>query len=322
MPSNFTAFLNKTARSPEVETAAIADNCRFEERASDQRWEQFEKCLAHDDVDTMTWGDWAEARKLYMEKRVKVSSRSTPDAFLEINRHAWKEGMAANQDLVRFEHLARPLKGMWDDGGTLKKKLENLRNLLARADSGKDYDAERSVAEFFELWSSLRDNRPSFAAFYDEVREECDDDDWPHALRDRLGLGHYSGHPDDLIPVALMRYSVQEVFEAQKARSVPSACALPTALDDGMHEYFFPVPASYPFGAALHLDPPKGDVLTAEILHCRIEYERRHLLKLGFITRPHRQRDDVLRESRDLHLTALRIETDRHDFGEELRGRT
>ncbi|MCI5219847.1 MAG: hypothetical protein D3914_11850 [Candidatus Electrothrix sp. LOE2] len=175
---------------------------------------------------------------------------------------------------------------------------------------------------FFELWRSLRDNRPSFAAFYDEVREECDDDDWPHTLRDRLGLGHYGGSPDVLIPVALMRYSVQEVLEAQKDRKVPTACALPTVLDGGMHEYFFPVPASYPFGATLHLDPPQAEILTAEILHFRIEYKRSHLLKLGFITKPHRQKDDVLRESRDLHLTALRIEADQHDFGEELRGRT
>lgn len=230
--------------------------------------------------------------------------------------------MAANQDLVRFENLTRPLKGMWDDSSTLEEKLENFRDLVKSADSGKDYDAEQSVAGFLDMWNNRRDNRPSFAAFYDEVHEECDDDDWAHALRDRLGLGHYGSHSDVLIPVALMRYSVQEVLEAQKNRKVPTACALPTVLDGGMHEYFFPVPASYPFGATLHLDPPKADVLTAEILHFRIEYKRSHLLKLGFITKPHRQKDDVLRESRDLHLTALRIEADQHDFGEELRGRT
>jgi hypothetical protein len=322
MPSNFTAFLNKAALSADVEQAAVADNCRFEERASDQRWAQFEMCLPHDDLVAMTWEDWAEARGLYMEKRVKVSRPSIPDTFLALNRHAWKEGLAANQDLVRFEHLARPLNGMWDDGRTVEEKMENLLDLFARANSGKDRDAEESLANFFQCWKDVRDNRPSFAAFYDEVRAECDDADWPHALRDRLGLGHYSGHPAVLIPVALMRYSLQEVLDAQKAEKIPTACALPTVLDDGMHEYFFPVPASYPFGATLHLDPSKADVLTAEILHCRIEYERRHLLKLGFVSRPHRQRDDVLRKSRDLHLTALRIETDRHDFGEELVGRT
>jgi hypothetical protein len=321
MPSNFTAFLDRTARSADAEEAAVADNCRFEERASDQRWAQFEKYLPHDDVDTMTWEDWAEAQDLYIKNRFKVSSRSKPDAFLEVNRQAWKKGMATNKDLVRFEHLGFPLNGMWDDGRTLEEKLENLRDLLVRADSG-NYDAEKSVAEFLEHWSSVRDNRPSFAAFYDEVQEECENDDWPHALRDRLGLGHYSGHPDSLIPVALMRYSLKEVLEAQKAGKIPSACALPTVLDNGMHEYFFPVPVSYPFGATMHLDPSKADMLTAEILHCRIEYERRHLFKVGFISKPHNRRGDALRKSRDLHLTALRLATDRYDFGEELLGRT
>lgn len=321
MPSNFTAFLNKAALSADMKQAAVADNCRFEERASDQRWAQFELCLPHDDINTMTCRDWEEAADIHTRKRINVSSPSTPDTFLAINRYAWKKGMAANQDLVRFEHLARPLNGMWGDGSTVEEKMENLLDLLAHANSGKDGDAEAALADFFDYWKDRRDNRPSFAAFYDEVREECDDDDWPHALRDRLGLGHYGGHPAGLIPVALMRYSLQEVLDAQKARKIPAACALPTVLDGGMHEYFFPVPASYPFGATLHLDPSKADLLTAEILHCRIEYERRHLFKLGYISKPHRQNGRTLRESRDLHLTALRIETDRHDFGEELLGR-
>ena len=322
MSLDFRPFLDKLARSTSTVEAAVADNCRFEARASDQRWMQFRNCLPHDDVNVMTWEDWAEANNLHMAKRTNVSRPSIPDAFLTINRCAWKEGIAANQDIVRFENLILPLKGMWDDSSTLEGKLDNLHELLQRADSGKDYDAEQSVAAFFDLWNNRRDNRPSFAAFYDEIQDDCDDDDWPHALRDRLGLGHYGGHPDVLIPVAMMRYSLKEVFETQKGRMIPTACALPTVLDGGMHEYFFPVPTSYPFGATLHLDPPNAEVLTAEILHFRIEYQRRHLLKLGFITKPHRQHDNLLRESRDIHLLALRIETHQYDFGEELRGRT
>ncbi|HHJ21233.1 MAG TPA: hypothetical protein ENJ84_15620 [Gammaproteobacteria bacterium] len=320
--SNFKPFLDELARSANTVEAAVADNCRFEERASAQRWEQFEICLPHDDVGTMTWKDWAEANELHIDKRTNVPRTSIPDAFLTINRSAWKEAMAANQDIVRFENLTRPLKGMWDDSSTLEEKLDNLRELINRTDSGNDYDAEQTVAAFFEMWNNRRDNRPTFAAFDDEVRTECDDDDWPHALRDRLGLGHYGGYPGVLIPVALMRYSLQEVFETQKKRRLPVACALPTVLDGGMHEYFFPVPASYPFGATLHLGPSHAEVLTAEILHYRIEYERSHLFKLGFISKPHRQHDDVLKDSRDLHLTALRIETGKYDFGEELQGRT
>ena len=39
-----------------------------------------------------------------------------------------------------------------------------------------------------------------------------------------------------------MRYSLADVFFAQASRQLSAACALPTVLDGGMHEFFFPVP--------------------------------------------------------------------------------
>jgi len=160
-----------------------------------------------------------------------------------------------------------------------------------------------------------------FAAFWDEVQEELDDADWPHALRDRLGLGHY-GYPEGQpLPIALMRYSVADVHVAQEKHQLGTACALPTVLDGGMHEFFFPVPREHPFGATVHLVPDRADTLTAEVLHCRIDYERRHLCRLGEITRPSRPDDDQIREARDLHLYALQEACGREDFGEPMEGR-
>ena len=319
MTSIFTVFLNKIARSPKAEQAALADNSRFDERAANERWSVFESLLPHDDADAMSLMGWGEADNLHMDQRAYVLSSSTPDAFLDINRPAWIGGLAENQSLVRIEALQRPLNGMWHDG-TMQEKLEKLNALLEKADAG-DYDAGQAVTHFFDLWNRRRDGRPSFTAFPDEIRQEADGDDWPHALRDRLGLGHYGSQSGASIPVALMRYSLQEVLDEQKARKLPTACALPTVLDGGMHQFFFPVPASHPFGATLHLDPQLAEILTGEILHCRIEYRRKHLLKLGIISRPHELEGDRLREARDLHLLSLRIETSRDDFGEELVGR-
>lgn len=321
MPSNFTAFLDRTARSADAEEAAVADNCRFEERASDQRWAQFEKYLPHRDIRAMKWADWTVARKEYLENQEDVFRSSIPDAFLEINRPAWKEGLPEDTSLVRIENLERPLV-KWNNPSSrrltpleLKNKLGSLKSLLQRADSGRDYDAEQEAARFFDIWNNkCRDNRPYFATLQNEVRAECDDDDWPHALRDRLGLGYWGRKP---LPVALMCYSLREILTAQKVKGLLTACALPTVLDS-MNEFFFPSPAPHPFGATLHLDPTKADVLTAEILHCRIDYERKHLLKLGYVSKPHPQNDDTLRESRDLHLIALRAASGCHDFGEEL----
>ena len=196
-----------------------------------------------------------------------------------------------------------------------------LTDLVQRADDG-DADAVPAVRSFFEAWNQRRDARPMFATFYDEVQEESDDADWPHALRDRLGLGHYGYAGGSPLPVALMRYSLADVFSAQASHRLSTGCALPTVLDGGMHEFFFPVPGEHPYGATVHLLPGRADTLTAEILHCRIDYQHEHLYRLGTITRPHQLTDDQLRGARDLHLLALQLECGREDFGETFEART
>jgi len=119
-----------------------------------------------------------------------------------------------------------------------------------------------------------------------------------------------------------MRYRLLEVIAAKLQRSLPVACTLPTVLDGGMHEFFFPVPGEQPYGATLHLGADLADTLTAELLHCRIEYRREHLWKLGWIERPHGCRGARLPEARDLHLLALQEDSGRDDFGEPMEGRT
>ena len=119
-----------------------------------------------------------------------------------------------------------------------------------------------------------------------------------------------------------MRYPLADVYSAQAQQQLSSACALPTVLDGGMHQFFFPVPREHPYGATVHLQPGRADTLTAEIVHCRIDYRREHLYRLGTIMRPHRLDDSQLREARDLHLLALQEACDRNDFGEFFEGRT
>lgn len=310
-------FLQRQSRSAEAVVAAVADNCRFDERTGDARWQRFDAMLSRMTAgpDVSDWRDWAEANQSYLDLHCHVATTTVPDAFLPINRDAWLDGLAENQSVVRMEVLTRPLQ-------TSGISLDKLEERLERADSG-DADADHAARRFFEAWNQRRDARPTFAAFYDEVRQEADDDDWPHALRDRLGLGHYGYEDGAPLAVALMRYSLEEVFSARESRGLPVACALPTVLDGGMHEFFFPVPRENPYGATLYLAPRQADTLTAEIVHCRIDYKREHLWRLGRITRPHPLHgDDKLHEARDLHLLALQVECEREDFGEPFEGRT
>ena len=314
--TTYNDFLRHCSRSHNTIVAAVADNCRFDERAGDDRWRQFEDLLSALAADrgAVEWQNWTEANRLHLERYCNVSRPSVPDAFLDINRSAWLDALSDNQTLVRIEALNRPLEASGLD-------LGGLKDLLQRADGGNS-DAGRAVHSFFDAWNQRRDARPAFAAFYDEVQQESDEDDWPHALRDRLGLGHYGHAGGASLPVALMRYPLADVYSAQRQRQWSSACALPTVLDGGMHEFFFPVPREHPYGAAVHLQPDRAETLTAEIVHCRIDYRREHLYRLGTITRPHRLDDSQLCEARDLHLFALQVESGREDFGEAFEGRT
>ena len=307
-------FLRRSSRSRDTVVAAVADNCRFDERAGTERWHGFDSLLSElvEGRGTIDWMDWAEASRLHLEQYCSVPSLSVPDAFLEINQSAWLDSLSDNRSLVRIEALARPLQDSDLD-------LGGLTDLLQRADDG-DGEAVPAVRTFFDAWNQRRDARPAFAGFCDEVQEESDDADWPHALRDRLGLGHYGGGAE--LPVALMRYSLADVFLAQESNQLSAACALPTVLDGGMQEFFFPVPKEHPYGATVHLLPGQAGTLTPEILHCRIDYQRKHLFRLGTITHPHKLTEDQLRRARDLHLLALQMECAREDFGETLEGRT
>ena len=309
-------FLRCCSRSHDTIKVAVADNCRFDERAGVDRWQRFEDLLSElvADPGAVEWQDWTEANQLHLDRYCKVPSPSAPDALLEINRGAWLETLSDNQTLVRIEALNRPLQGSDLD-------IDGLNDLLRQADSG-DGEASRAVHSFFDAWNQRRDARPAFAAFYDEVQQESDDDDWPHALRDRLGLGHYGRTGGAPLPVALMRYPIADVYSAQERQQFSSACALPTVLDGGMHQFFFPVPREHPYGATIHLQPGRADTLTAEIVHCRIDYRREHMYRLGTITRPHLLDDGQLREARDLHLLALQEACGREDFGEIFEGRT
>ena len=301
------------SRSSDTEIASVADNCRFDERVSTERWGRLLSEFTETIHETLEWQKWCEVARTYMEDTYSVSSVDIPDALRLLNRQAWLTGIEENQTLVRIEHLGRAI----DEAGYTLRQL----NDFVHANKQGDDDANVALREFVDLWNVRRDGRPAFAAFLDEVNEEADTADWMHALRDRLGLGHYEGDDSQPIPVAQMVYPASAVIASATAQNMETAFALPTVLDAGTHPYYFPVPSEQPFGAALHLDSERADVLTAEVLHCRINYLPEHIQKVGFITIGHTLENKRLRDSRDMHLLALRDAANRADFGEMFDGR-
>ena len=220
--------------------------------------------------------------------------------------------------VVRLESVAWPLKLSACSLTQLQAWWER------RNESGDAGDhARAALTRFLDVWNAQRDHRPVFGTFVDAVQDAADDSDWPHRLRDTLGLGHYGRTAeDDPVVVMQMRYPLSEALNAAKARKWAAPVALPTPLDGGMNEFFFPSPAGHPYGATLHLEPGRADQLAPEILHASFDYRLKHIHDIGVIRRPHLMQAAVLSSARDQHLEAVRQASERPDFGELLTGRT
>lgn len=311
----FAALLGQLAASRNPRDAAAADNYLFEERVGAQRQQEYENGLT---APLAIMGDWRfQHDKRYLVSRIKgKDDHFVPDTFLANNSDAQLSGFAANHELVRIEDLSF----------ALTKTPITYVHLVALLTKRKEGDNAATLNRFIQDWNTARFNWPMFSAIYDEVREDAEHPDWPHRLRDRLGLDHFQGSDTERIPVALMRYPSKLVSDKLKRgrgtgadTRVRAAFALPTALDGELNHAYFPAPKGHPYGATLNLAEPWQPVLSAEILNLRIDYQPDHLWKIGEIVRPTGYRD--LRIQRDQHLALLRKESGNATFGQPLVGR-
>ena len=232
--------------------------------------------------------------------RFEVTDDRIPPTFAAQNDRASLPDLPP-QRLVRLETLDWPL-GLW--GGT----FVSLNDAHGRG-SGPDKEL---VETFLDSWNRKRDNRPCFAAFRDQLLPDLAEADWPNRLRDRLGLTHGPG------PVALVEYDTLDVIS--QSRAIPGAAfrfCVPTSFDQMPFAQFFPTPRECGFGCPMsHGIIQDEKALLAEIVHLRLTYSPRHLVKLGQITTPLPGTD--FRTMRNNHLMALQLESNRDDFGVDL----
>jgi hypothetical protein len=276
-----------------------ADNIWFEQRVSAARQQAFED-EANGAADASTL---RRAQIDYFRTFVQVDEE-VPHTFLTALSPAHLGPIDDTQKIVRIERLERPLLAHGIG-------FEDLKNAVERNDAA-------FVDAFLRVWndSNLRDWRPAFATFKDEVVDDLRKADWPSHLRDRLGLAHYDCAAGP-IPIALMEYSVTEVRTAATAFTGSTPLTAPTVLDTGPWSYFFPAPTELCCGRTMALYEVQDDnELLAELLHLRIAYRREHLVRLEEIRTPPAAFD--LRVLRNHHLLALRIASGRDDFGEDI----
>jgi len=288
---------------------AHAHNYLFEDRLSVDRRRDYEAhCSA---MGVSTAGDWLAAHASFVQRTIKVAKPFVPETFRSVNAPAVAT-VASDVVTLRCEDLTRALS---DHGCT----LDELRDWLLVRDGGlrsnlKPAYVRSKLRDFLDDWNGQRKHWPAFAAFEHELgdAQRLAHTDWPHAIRDRLGMAHYDGSPER--PVALMRVPAADIFAAARSHTA-AGFTRPTVLDGETNRYFFPTPSGFPFGATVHLDPiGSGLPMTAEILCFPVDYEVDHLVAAGTINRP--PPAHCLRNLRNAHLLGLHNEPGGTGFGE------
>lgn len=273
-------------------------NLKIDERLNGIRGNAFEAYAQDASTSETLWRRAVD----YYEERVRVRPSET---FSSLNSGAACGPLSPEQKLVRLERIDRVLD-------TIGVTLDQLQT----AHAGSNASSRALIDSFLDQWNHRPDisrNPVSFAAFKDQLCEEIDDPDWPHLLRNRMGLDHYDTSGVE-IRVALMEYSVADVTAANISGQ---DFYVPTTLDSEPYYQFVPTPTQLPFGCPMALSVIQSDdELIAELLHPRLNYARRHILKLGVINKPVSACDFI--EMRNNHLWALRIAASRDDFGHEL----
>ncbi len=299
------AALSDWASDADLYIRAQGHNIKFEEHLDRARVDEFEATVT---------GTVADAEDLkarlsdFVSTYVEVSGANVPLTFKALNAGASCTSLAEEQKLVRVENITRQIENQGLTFVALERSFHSADPALA---AGFDL--------FLDNWNDARDNRPAFVAFKDQLLEEIAEPDWPHKLRDCLGLAHFNtaagGAP---MSVALVEYTIEDV--ANEAAGVPDIAhpfCIPTFLDHKPYHQFFPTPQELPHGVPMALfQVASNEDLISEVLHSRITYARHHVVKLGQITSDGPVMD--LKKLRDHHLVALQLETRRYDYGEEL----
>lgn len=302
-------------------------NFRWERGVSDARSVEYHAYVGG----VTTHQDWKAEHKGYLDSFVHVAKDlpRSAESFMSVNAPAHLNGLD-NAYLLRLESL----EGLFN--APLVSAIANdfwQRFFRSQKDLRKEKLSDTDEAlrtEFAVQWNAHRTQaRPLFATFLNEFGGNLDalaKSDWPHLLRDRLGLTHWPSTAGKPLPVALICYTVDEVRAARllaARKGAVAGFARPTVLDNEMSAAFIPaplLPGGESYGYTLDLGATAVPAaFTPELLTFPIDYQPRHIKALGFITREHAlHSDDALLAARNRHVQGLQELPGCADFGEVL----
>lgn len=311
------------------EARCEAANFRWECAVSAERAEEYAVYVG----DVATHKDWKGEHKGYVESFLQVAKDGARSAecFMAVNRQARLNEQMDNAILLRLESIDHLFTDPLVSG-----IAENFWQRFCKSpkDLGKAKlpdDSEALRAEFVNQWNKRRTQaRPLFATFlndfFDGNLPELVKKDWPHILRDRLGLTHWPGTPGKSLRVALMCYEVDEVRQARllaTKKGAVASFARPTVLDAEMSNAFIPaplLPGGKSYGHTLDLaNTGVPATFAPELLTFPIDYLPRHIKALGLIERPHALGDEqAMLAARNRHVQGLQALPGCGGFGEVL----
>lgn len=320
-------FLSEHGQDTAADGCFVARNFVLDEGVLTARAQSYEQAGAVDDH--RTYAAWKTAHWAYLQDRVFQPSDDdgpptvldpddpdeVPETFLHIDPQSPFLGTDPTKVLVRLEELSFIAEMAGEQPDRLRSVVEGV---LAGGSSRTANEPE--LNEILRRWFEELDQRPVFAAFWDELEDlfgadpSQDQADWADTLRDRLGLTHLNP-PARLTDLDLLvfRYEVKILPRIKGIGGKKRALVTPTVLDGTFLDAFCPSPRGSTTGHVVNLDANAG-ILRREVLHPRFAFRASHLWRLGTVKRGVLR--DQLPDARAFHLLAVRDATGRVDYAD------
>ena len=294
----FVDFLEQEARDDKSDVRFQARNFLLDENVQEERVRTYGKQSKAGFTDP---GAWAKGHRRYLGNSVFLrrptngppttinpQSPHCPETFRAEDNLITYGGAHSGLELLRVMSIIS-LAGRTQVG---IGKLQSAGREIVRAKVENRAPAANLEAFFenvLEDWNSGCDLRPCFATFYadhEDILKERPEDDatgWENEIRDRLGLAHMqpgAAYPE--IPILVFRYGIGEVPKMKGPALKP--LALPTILDLELSPAFCPAPPNQDAGHTVHL--AGSGPLCREIVHPCLEFQSKHLYRVGTIKAP------------------------------------
>lgn len=324
--SSWGGFLEVSSRD-QSDIGIVARNFRLQNGVTDLRIESYRESGALSDHPTIE--DWWGKHSSYLSAKVNVPPHSVrqpvtdirlaspecPESFRDIPPDSPYLDVTPNYDLIHVVATERLSAEIDESVEEIARVAEEcIATTPDRRKADLRSDNERQLDDFLARWARGNDNRPVFAALWEDIAERDlfgetpgeDADGWANTLRDILGLAHLTPDPGTAgIDIIVLKYPVEVTARLDALGTDQRPLIPPTVLDFSFNPAFCPAPDGEPCGWIVDLSQNVPPVLR-ELLHLPAVWKSRHVWRTGRITEP--VEPDKVIKARQWHIVTLQDE--------------